>query len=176
MARRLLPGDQATSRDGKPAPLVVAGAEGLLVTYAHCCYPLPGDPIVAFLSTGRGIVIHRSTCANVADSHKHPENWLAVNWEATEGRFFQSEIRVEAMNKVGLLAAVSAAISGTQTNISSVSLEQHEAETATLGFVLEVHDRAHLARAVRVVRRMSEVLRVVRTIAGQNRKRIAPSS
>ena len=176
VARRLLPGDQATSRDGKPAPLVVAGAEGLLVTYAHCCYPLPGDPIVAFLSTGRGIVIHRSTCANVADSHKHPENWLAVNWEATEGRVFQSEIRVEAMNKVGLLAAVSAAISGTQTNISSVSLEQHEAETATLGFVLEVHDRAHLARAVRVVRRMSEVLRVVRTIAGQNRKRIAPSS
>ncbi len=176
VARRLLPGDHATSRDGKPAPLVVAGAEGLLVTYAHCCYPLPGDPIVAFLSTGRGIVIHRSTCANVADSHKHPENWLAVNWEATEGRFFQSEIRVEAMNKVGLLAAVSAAISGTQTNISSVSLEQHEAETATLGFVLEVHDRAHLARAVRVVRRMSEVLRVVRTIAGQNRKRIAPSS
>ncbi|MGB8692459.1 MAG: RelA/SpoT family protein [Steroidobacteraceae bacterium] len=176
VARRLLPGDQATSRDGKAAPLVVAGAEGLLVTYAHCCYPLPGDPIVAFLSTGRGIVIHRSTCANVADSHKHPENWLAVNWEATEGRFFQSEIRVEAMNKVGLLAAVSAAISGTQTNISSVSLEQHEAETATLGFVLEVHDRAHLARAVRVVRRMSEVLRVVRTIAGQNRKRIAPSS
>jgi GTP diphosphokinase / guanosine-3',5'-bis(diphosphate) 3'-diphosphatase len=176
VARRLLPGDQATSRDGKPVPLVVAGAEGLLVTYAHCCYPLPGDPIVAFLSTGRGIVIHRSTCANVADSHKHPENWLAVNWEATDGRFFQSEIRVEAMNKVGLLAAVSAAISGTQTNISSVSLEQHEAETATLGFVLEVHDRAHLARAVRVVRRMSEVLRVVRTIAGQNRKRIAPSS
>ena len=176
VARRLLPDDQTTSRDGKPAPLVVAGAEGLLVTYAHCCYPLPGDPIVAFLSTGRGIVIHRGTCANVADSHKHPENWLAVNWEATEGRFFQSEIRVEAMNKVGLLAAVSAAISGTQTNISSVSLEQHEAETATLGFVLEVHDRAHLARAVRVVRRMSEVLRVVRTIAGQNRKRIAPSS
>ena len=176
VARRLLPGDQASSRDGKPAPLVVAGAEGLLVTYAHCCYPLPGDPIVAFLSTGRGIVIHRGTCANVADSHKHPENWLAVNWETTEGRFFQSEIRVEAMNKVGLLAAVSAAISGTQTNISSVSLEQHEAETATLGFVLEVHDRAHLAGAVRVVRRMSEVLRVVRTIAGQNRKRIAPSS
>jgi GTP diphosphokinase / guanosine-3',5'-bis(diphosphate) 3'-diphosphatase len=172
VARRLLPGDQPESRDGKPAPLAVAGAEGLLVTYAHCCYPLPGDLIVAFLSTGRGIVIHRGTCANVADSHKHPENWLAVNWQATEGRFFKSEIRVEAMNRVGLLAAVSAAISGTETNISSVSLEQHEAETATLGFVLEVHDRTHLSRAVRVVRRMSEVLRVVRTIAGQSRKRI----
>ncbi len=175
VARRLLPGDQAESRGGKPAPLAVAGAEGLLVTYAHCCYPLPGDQIVAFLSTGRGMVIHRGTCANVADSHKHPENWLAVNWQATEGRLFKSEIRIEAMNRVGLLAAVSAAISGTQTNISSVSLEQHEAETATLGFVLEVRDRTHLSRAVRVVRRMSEVLRVVRTIAGQNRKKTGPA-
>jgi len=173
VARRLLPGEQPQSADGKPSPLAVAGAEGLLVTYAHCCYPLPGDPIVAFLSTGRGIVIHRATCANVADSHKHPENWLAVNWQSSEGRLFKAEVRVEALNRVGLLAAVSAAISGTQTNISSVSLEQHEAETASISFVIEVSDRTHLARTVRVVRRMSGVLRVVRTMAGQQRRRSA---
>ena len=183
VARRLLQAEPVAailpvSGANSPAavrPLAVAGAEGLLVTYAHCCYPLPGDLIVAFLSAGRGIVIHRGTCANVADSLKHPENWLTVNWQPSEGRLFKAEIRVEAINRVGLLAAVSAAISGTQTNISSVSLEQHEAETATIIFVLEVTDRTHLSRAVRVVRRMSGVLRVVRTMAGQQRRR-TPSS
>ena len=171
VARRLRPGDQSQSIDGHAAPLAVAGAEGLLVAYAHCCYPLPGDPILAFLSTGRGIVIHRETCANVTDYRKHPENWLPVNWQASDGRFFFTEIRVEAANRMGLLAAVSAAISGTQTNICSVNFQHDESETATMVFMLEVLDREHLARVIRTVRRMSDVVRVVRTIAGQNRKR-----
>jgi GTP pyrophosphokinase len=172
VARRLLPGEAPPNADGTPAPLAVAGAEGLLVTYAHCCYPIPGDDILAFLSTGRGIVIHRGTCANVDDYRRHPENWLSVNWQASEGRLFLTEIRVEARNRVGLLAAVSSAISSTGTNISSVRFEQHESETVTINFVLQVGDRDHLSRAVRVVRRMGDVLKVVRTIAGQNRKRL----
>ena len=171
VARRLLPGDQSQSSDGQAAPLAVAGAEGLLVSYAHCCYPLPGDPILAFLSTGRGIVIHRETCANVTDYRKHPENWLPVNWQSSEGRFFFTEIRVEAVNRMGLLAAVSAAISGTQTNICSVNFQHDESETATMIFMLEVRDREHLARVIRTVRRMNDVVRIVRTMAGQNRRR-----
>ena len=171
VARRLLPGDQSQSSDGQAAPLAVAGAEGLLVSYAHCCYPLPGDPILAFLSTGRGIVIHRETCANVTDYRKHPENWLPVNWQSSEGRFFFTEIRVEAVNRMGLLAAVSAAISGTQTNICSVNFQHDESETATMIFMIEVRDREHLARVIRTVRRMNDVVRIVRTMAGQNRRR-----
>jgi GTP diphosphokinase / guanosine-3',5'-bis(diphosphate) 3'-diphosphatase len=171
VARRLLPGDPAKSSDSQAAPLAVAGAEGLLVAYAHCCYPLPGDPILGFLSTGRGIVIHRETCGNVTDYRKHPENWLPVNWKSSAGRFFFTEIRVEAVNRMGLLAAVSAAISGTQTNICSVNFQHDESETATMVFMLEVHDREHLARVMRTVRRMNDVVRIVRTIAGQHRRR-----
>jgi guanosine-3',5'-bis(diphosphate) 3'-pyrophosphohydrolase len=175
VARRLLPGEATRSGDGpQAAPLAVAGAEGLLVSYAHCCYPLPGDPILAFLSSGRGIVIHRDTCANVTDYRKHPENWLPVNWQPSEGRFFLTDIRVDAVNRMGLLAALSAAISGTQTNISSVKYDHHESETATMVFLLEVRDRDHLARVVREVRRMSDVLRVVRTIAGQSHHQESP--
>jgi GTP pyrophosphokinase len=171
VARRLLPLDHSQASASHAAPLSVAGAEGLLVTYAHCCYPLPGDPILAFLSTGRGIVIHRETCGNVSDYRKHPENWLPVNWQASDGRFFDAEIRVEAANRMGLLAGVSAAISGTRTNITSVNFQHDESETATMTFMMEVSDREHLARVIRTVRRMSDVMRVVRTIAGQNRKR-----
>ena len=171
VARRLLPGDQSQSSTVPAAPLAVAGTEGLLVSYAHCCYPLPGDPILAFLSTGRGIVVHRETCGNVTDYRKHPENCLPVNWQSSDGRFFFSEIRVEAVNRMGLLAAVSAAISGTQTNICSVNFQNDESETVTMTFMLEVHDREHLARVIRTVRRMNDVVRIVRTIAGQSRRR-----
>ena len=174
VARRLLPLEHPTPDHPEVSPLAVAGAEGLLVTYAHCCYPIPGDAILAFLSVGRGIVIHRDICANVTDHHKHPENWLPVNWQASEGRSFFSQIRVDAANRMGLLASVSAAISATQTNICSVNFEPHESETVTMMFRLEVFDREHLARVIRTVRRMSDVLRVVRTIAAQNRRKNLP--
>ena len=171
VARRLVPGEESSVDVGAQGPLAVAGAEGLLVSYAHCCYPLPGDPIVAFLSAGRGLVIHRETCGNVTDQRKRPENWLPVQWQAEEGRLFFSEICVEAANRMGLLAAVSAAISGTSTNICSVNFQHEETETVTITFVVEVRDREHLARVIRTVRRMGDVTRVVRTIAGQQRRR-----
>ena len=66
----------------RTAPLAIAGTEGLLVSYARCCFPIPDDPIIAFLSAGRGIVIHRETCVNVEDYRKHPEKWLPVAWQA----------------------------------------------------------------------------------------------
>jgi len=150
---------------GGGAPLAVAGTEGLLVTYANCCHPLPHEPILAFLSTGRGIVIHRATCGNVEDYHKHPEKWLPVSWQHKIARQFLAEIRIESVNRMGVLAALSAAIASTQTNVVHVTIEQRDAETSVIVFVLEVSDRKHLARVVRITRRMPDVLRVERTIA-----------
>jgi len=176
VARRLLPVERTDLANGAPLvatpggsgapmPLAVAGTEGLLVSYAHCCYPLPNDPILAFMSTGRGIVIHRETCSNVEDYRKHPEKWLPVSWQHKPGRLFLSEIRIETVNRMGVLAAVSAAIAGTQTNVIHVTIEQRDAETSVLVFVLEVADRKHLARVMKVVRRMPDVLRTVRTLS-----------
>ena len=168
-ARRLLPSERSELETGVLAPLAVAGTEGLLVSYAHCCYPLPHEPILAFLSSGRGIVIHRDTCGNVEDYRKRPEKWLPISWQHKIARLFQSEIRIETVNRMGVLAAVSASIANTQTNIDHVSIEQRDAEVTVLVFVLEVSDRKHLARVVRTVRRMPDVLRVVRTISGTRR-------
>jgi RelA/SpoT family (p)ppGpp synthetase len=170
VARRLLPGTVADRERGDaPAPLAVAGTEGLLVTYARCCFPIPDDPILAFLSAGRGIVIHRETCANVDDYRKHPENWLSVTWESVPNRMFTSELRIEVANRMGVLAAVAAAVSGTETNIDHVELSERDAETSVLTFELKVRDRAQLARILRVIRRMPEVLHVTRTIATRTR-------
>jgi GTP pyrophosphokinase len=165
VARRLLPPSPGEAEAGAPAPLAVAGTEGLLVSYARCCYPIPTDPIIAFLSAGRGIVIHREDCVNVEDYRKHPENWLPVVWEKNTERLFVSQIRVEVENKMGVLARVAASISGTETNIDHVSLEERDAEASVLLFEVRVRDRTQLASLVRVIRRMPDVLRVSRTIA-----------
>lgn len=171
VARRLQP--VAASGVAHPAgmPLTVAGTEGLLVSYARCCHPIPNDPIIAFLSAGRGIVIHRETCANVQDYQKHPDKWQPVAWQADLNRYFSAEVRIEAVNKVGMLAAVSTSIAGQQTNIGHATVEQRDGEVSILTLEVEVKDRKHLARIVRAIRGMPEVLKVSRTIAHHARGR-----
>jgi len=164
VARHLQP-----ARDGAASassgPLMIAGTEGLLVTYARCCFPIPNDPIMAYLSAGRGVMIHRQNCGNLAEYRKQPEKWLSVAWEATDGRMFASEIQLDINNRVGVLAAVASAIAGTETNIDSVSLEERDTQSSALRFQLQVRDRKHLARVMRTIRRMPDVQRVFRTLA-----------
>ncbi|NBX44028.1 MAG: bifunctional (p)ppGpp synthetase/guanosine-3',5'-bis(diphosphate) 3'-pyrophosphohydrolase [Gammaproteobacteria bacterium] len=152
-----------------PAPLAIAGTEGLLVSYARCCYPLPGDPIIAYLSSGRGIVVHREACANVEDYRKHPDKWLSVAWSESTDKRFTSELQVVVANRMGVLAAIAAAIARTETNIDHVDMQERDTETSMLVFELKVRDRRHLAQIIRVIRRMPEVLRVSRTLAVRSR-------
>src|SRR6202008_2727050 len=124
VARRLLPGEPAADGQAPPVPVAIAGTEGLLVTYARCCFPIPYDPIFAFLSTGRGVVIHRENCVNVEDYRKHPEKWLPVTWQPSSDRLFSSEIRVYVVNRTGMLAAVAAALANLETNIDRVAIDR----------------------------------------------------
>jgi GTP diphosphokinase / guanosine-3',5'-bis(diphosphate) 3'-diphosphatase len=170
VSRRLLPSTPVADGSTGAAPLAIAGTEGLLVTYARCCFPIPYDPIFAFLSAGRGVVIHRENCVNVEDYRKHPENWLPVGWQTAPDRFFTSEIRVYVANRTGVLAAIAAAIASTETAIGHVSIDEQDSGAAVLTFELRVRDRRHLARVVRVIRRMPDVSRVTRTIAAHSRE------
>jgi RelA/SpoT family (p)ppGpp synthetase len=165
VARALLPSNKegATSRDA--APLVIAGTEGLVVTYARCCFPIPNDPIMANLSSGRGVVIHRQNCRNLAGFRKQPEKWISVAWQKSLDRLFSSEIRIEVANKMGVLAQVAAAIADTQTNIDHVSLSSRDGDHSTLVFELQVRDRRQLAKVMRTIRNMPDVLKVTRTLA-----------
>ena len=170
VARRLVPAQPAEGGDPHaPAPLAIAGTEGLLVSYARCCFPLPNDPVFAFLSAGRGVIIHRERCVNVEDYRTHPEKWLPVSWRSAPDRLFNSEIRIYVVNRTGVLAAVAAAIASTETNIHHVSIEEQEGDASILTFELKVRDRKHLARVMRVIRRMPDVTRVSRTIAAHAR-------
>jgi GTP pyrophosphokinase len=166
VARRLLPDDAGEAGEGGvPGPLAIAGTEGLVVSYARCCFPIPNDPILANLSSGRGVVVHREACGNLSSFRKHPEKWVPVAWQPAVDRLFHVEIKIEVTNRVGVLARVASAISGTQTNIDRVSVVERDSDSSTLIFELLVQDRRNLARVIRAVRGMPEVLKVTRTLA-----------
>ena len=165
IARRLLPVDDPATQSAPPAPLAIAGTEGLVISYARCCFPIPSDPVMAYLSTGRGVVVHRESCGNLSGYRKQPDKWISLAWEKGLDRLFSSEIRVEVANRMGVLAAVAASIAGTETNIDHVSLVERDVDTSSLIFELQVRDRKHLARVMRTIRNMPDVLKVVRTIA-----------
>jgi RelA/SpoT family (p)ppGpp synthetase len=169
VARRLQPAKDSPDGEAQikanAGPLMIAGTEGLLVTYARCCFPIPNDPIMAYLSAGRGVMIHRQNCGNLAEYRKQPDKWISVAWEAPEGRLFSCEIQVEVNNRMGVLAAVASSIAGAETNIDHVSLAERDVDTSSLKFELQVHDRTHLAKVIRIIRRMPDVLRVSRTLA-----------
>jgi (p)ppGpp synthase/HD superfamily hydrolase len=165
VARRLLPAEMDATGEVPAGPLTIAGTEGLVVTYARCCFPIPNDPILANLSTGRGVVIHREACGNLASFRKQPDKWIPVTWQPAIDRLFHVEIKAEVTNRMGVLARVASAIAGTQTNIDRVSVFERDSDTSTLIFELLVHDRKQLARVIRSVRGMPEVLKVTRTLA-----------
>ena len=163
VARRLLPDDSGEVVAGQAAPLSIAGTEGMVVTYGRCCHPIPGDAIFGYLSAGRGIVIHREDCGNLAEFRKQPDKWVAVEWESRLKRTFPVEIRAEVQNRLGVLAAVAANISSTETNIEHVQVVERDGDSSSLIFLLQVDGRDQLERVLRSIRSMPEVLSVSRT-------------
>lgn len=152
--------------DEAAAPeLVIAGTEGMVVSYAKCCYPIPDDPVMGYLSSGRGVVVHRNNCGNLINFRKHPEKWLSVSWKDDVDRDFQSQIQVDTVNKTGVLAEVASTIAGSDSNIEQVSVTNRHEDCTELTFVLTVKDRKHLARIMRNVRNMQNVIRVHRDCA-----------
>ncbi|HEU4619081.1 MAG TPA: bifunctional (p)ppGpp synthetase/guanosine-3',5'-bis(diphosphate) 3'-pyrophosphohydrolase [Gammaproteobacteria bacterium] len=143
-------------------PLEIAGTEGLVVTYARCCYPIPGDEIIGFMSSGRGIVIHRGTCGNLTEYRKQPSKWIPVNWKSNVKGEFVSEIQVRTLDRVGLLAEVAGRISATHSNIDHVRVDT-EGDASALLFRLKVKDRKQLAQVIRSIRTIPGVVRVIRS-------------
>jgi len=161
-ARFLLGIDDEGNTSTGQASLVIAGTEGLVVSYGRCCYPIPGDDVMGYLSSGRGVVIHRNACNNLSNFRKHSEKWIACNWQKDIDRDFSSQIQVETFNKPGVLAEVAATIADCGSNIEHVSVTSRHEDGSIMSFLLQVHDRTHLAQIMRSVRKMPNVVRVAR--------------
>jgi len=164
VARRLLPPAAVTSKVKDSGPLAIAGTEGLSVSYARCCFPIPNDPIMAYVTSGHGIVIHRESCGNLKSYRKQPDKWLSIVWQPAPEKFFATEIRVQVKSRIGILAAVASEIAATHTSIEKVTIDERDGGVSTEIFELLVTDRRHLARVIKRLRKMPDVVSVSRSL------------
>lgn len=154
--------EEGTLSEAEALPLDIKGTEGLVVTYAKCCYPIPGDLIVGFLSKGHGLVIHRESCATIQKHQKNPYRLIYVQWQDNLEGEFQVEIRVQVINTRGVLAQLASTISECNANIITVAVDERDMRINTVRFVITVRNRAHLARIMRRLRELSAVTRIIR--------------
>ncbi|MCB1877853.1 MAG: bifunctional GTP diphosphokinase/guanosine-3',5'-bis pyrophosphate 3'-pyrophosphohydrolase [Chromatiales bacterium] len=166
VVRRLLPDGDDNVRLNAPIsdkPLIIKGTEGMVLSLARCCRPIPGDPIIGCFTAGQGLTVHIQGCHNASGFLKRSENWIEVQWSDPLEGDFASEVRIEVANERGVLATVAAAISGAGSNIENVQMKEKDGMTSTLIFLLTVRDRGHLARVMRRIRGIRSVIRISRS-------------
>ncbi len=144
------------------APLAIKGTEGMVVNFGKCCRPIPGDPICAVLTSGRGIVVHQNSCKNAVTARKSPENLLDVHWESESNAVFPVEVAIYAKNRRGVLANVAAVFSDMGANIDNITVEDRDGKYSVLHVTVDVEDRRHLANIMRKVKRVDSVAKIYR--------------
>lgn len=166
IAKRLLGELAQLKDDGSASPvrstLAIRGAEGLLMSFAKCCRPIPGDEIIAHVSPGKGLVVHRRECKNVRGFEDEPGRYFPVQWEANPDGEFITEVRVEVINHQGVLAKLTTAIAAAGCNIHGLKTEELDANIYYIDVALTVRDRTQLANVLRHIRKMPDVQRVWR--------------
>ena len=166
VARRLLVANRDTDIDldamSDDAPLAIKGTEGLVVSFAKCCSPIPGDPILGNVSSGRGLVIHTETCKNVQDIRGNPEKCVILSWDKDIDSEFSVDLRLYLENRKGVVAELAAAITQADANIEGISVEDRDARLSVTQIQLSVQGRKHLARVIRRLRTIRGVNKIVR--------------
>jgi (p)ppGpp synthase/HD superfamily hydrolase len=155
---------EAGKPDDRPrSKVAIKGTEGMVVHYARCCFPIPGDPIVGIFNPGKGLVVHRTGCPNIARERKGAENWVEVQWEEGIRGEFAVAIRMEVRNRPGVLATTASIIAENESNIESVRADDNDGYYSVQDFVITVKGRQHLARIMRSLRTQPAVIRISRS-------------
>ncbi|MGB0712208.1 MAG: RelA/SpoT family protein [Gammaproteobacteria bacterium] len=148
--------------DGRPQALMISGSEGMVVQFARCCRPIPGDPIVGYSSAGRGLVVHHRDCTNISGNRGDQAQWIDVQWSPdTEGEY-PVEIRINVANRRGVLATIAGDLAEQGCNIEDVHMEERDGKSSSLDFIITVPDRINLARIMKRLRRNRDVLKLHR--------------
>jgi GTP pyrophosphokinase len=174
VARQLLLRDNDPTTPSKSAgPMLVHGAEGVAVKLGKCCHPIPGDPIIGQIKKEKGLIIHTHDCAQVRHYREDPEKWVDVAWAAELDKLFEVGIKVVVANQRGVLAKVAAAIANEGSDIDNVHMEEEAGAYTSLYFTVSVQNRLHLARLMRALRGLHEVVRIQRLKGREDRNATA---
>tara|TARA_R110002072_G_scaffold1369_7_gene11381 strand:- start:73972 stop:76080 length:2109 start_codon:yes stop_codon:yes gene_type:complete len=145
------------------APLAIRGTEGLVVTYAKCCKPIPGDPIIGHISPGKGIVVHVDGCRNMYEFRDRPEEIMTVRWDPNVDDDFSVELRVELEHEKAMIATLASIITNADANIERMNMVERDAALSTVNIVLSVRDRVHLAAVIKRLRTVRSINKITRT-------------
>jgi guanosine-3',5'-bis(diphosphate) 3'-pyrophosphohydrolase len=137
--------------------ILITGSERGVLSFARCCYPIPGDAIMGYLTSGKGVVVHRADCRNAAEYRKHPERCVPMAWDRNVTGDYRAALKLDVDNKPGVLAQVAAAVAECDSNIDSVEYRERDLQISVMEFGIEVRDRKHLADVIRRVRRLGVV-------------------
>ncbi|AWW40578.1 MULTISPECIES: GTP pyrophosphokinase [Streptomyces] len=149
--------------------VVVKGVEDVWVKLARCCTPVPGDPIIGFVTRGSGVSVHRSDCVNVESLSREPERILEVEWAPTQSSVFLVAIQVEALDRSRLLSDVTRVLSDQHVNILSAAVQTSRDRVATSRFTFEMGDPKHLGHVLKAVRGVEGVYDVYRVTSARSR-------
>ena len=143
-------------------PLEITGSEGLVVNYAPCCKPIPGDSVMGHFTADKGLVVHQERCKNILSFRKDPQQCFPVNWGESSGKLFTSQIKIMANDEPGLLANIASAITETGTNISSIQTTDLNSGIHDFVLDLEVSDRLHLSKILKKIKTLKSIASVSR--------------
>ena len=143
-------------------PLEITGSEGLVVNYAPCCKPIPGDSVMGHFTADKGLVVHQERCKNILSFRKDPQQCFPVNWGKSSGKVFISQIKIMANDEPGLLANIASAITETGTNISSIQTTDLNSGIHDFVLDLEVSDRLHLSKIIKKIKTLKSIASVSR--------------
>lgn len=143
-------------------PLFIKGTEGMVMHFATCCYPIPGDTIVGLFQAGQGIVVHTEQCKRISTIRSQPEKCMLVRWSPEIKNEFPVIIEVEVLNKRGSLATMAMSISDAEANIDDIRITEGDGQHYLVTFKLLVLNRAHLAHVIRLLRKVKQVVHIRR--------------
>ncbi|MGW0466727.1 RelA/SpoT family protein [Streptomyces sp. NPDC003027] len=158
---------RAKRRSSADPGVVVKGVEDVWVKLARCCTPVPGDPIIGFVTRGSGVSVHRSDCVNVDSLSREPERILEVEWAPTQSSVFLVAIQVEALDRSRLLSDVTRVLSDQHVNILSAAVQTSRDRVATSRFTFEMGDPKHLGHVLKAVRGVEGVYDVYRVTSAR---------
>lgn len=144
------------------SPLTIDSTEGMIVSFARCCRPIPGDPILGYISAGKGLVIHQENCNNIAEVRNNPEKISLVNWAPSVSGEFLVDIRVEVESERGIIASLATRIAEQKASIEQIKVDERDAHNSVITLCLGVRNRIHLANIMRRIRIMGPVIRINR--------------
>ena len=144
------------------APLIIEGTEGMLLNFAPCCHPIPGDPIVGLLKAGKGIMVHVEACKRVVKFLHQPAHCVPLRWSTNVSGDFRVTVAVVVENERGVLAIMALAISDAEGNIDDIRVDDREGHFYKVTFQLLVKNRSHLAKILKNLRQVSQVVKITR--------------